>query len=80
MSAEPTTVSSSLNSNETVKPSSSEVWILPSVGPVPSAEVVGFVSLPVTPSASNANPVRITSPVKIPVSIQVSTNLYLSMS
>jgi hypothetical protein len=80
MSAEPTTVSSSLNSNETVKPSSFEVWILPSVGPASSLEVTGVTSFVPSPSASNAYPERITSPVKMPVSTPVSTSLYLSIS
>jgi hypothetical protein len=77
ISAEPTTVSSSENSKETVIPSSSSVGSSPSVGPAPSADFIpeASPSLP-SPSASCAvNPVRITSPVKMPVSVPVSTSL-----
>ena len=77
ISAEPTTVSSSENSKETVIPSSSSVGRSPSVGPAPSAEIVPGAS-PVVPSPSAScviNPVRITSPVKMPVSVPVSTSL-----
>ncbi len=79
ISAEPTTVSSSENSKDTVSPSSSSARKNPSVGPLPV--VRGFVSTPLSPpvvtspSASCSNPVRITSPVKIPVSVPVSTSL-----
>jgi hypothetical protein len=83
MSAEPTTVSSSENSKETVSPSSSEVGILPSVGPLPedaaNTTSLPFVPVVLSPSASKLNPVRITSPVKMPVSTPVSTNLYVSI-
>ena len=83
INADPTTVSSSLNSNETVIPSSSNADIRPSVGPLPEAEawVEDVMSLPnelpvvVSPSASCMKPARITSPVNIPVSVPVSTRL-----
>jgi len=79
MSAEPTTVSSSENSKETVSPSSSSAGNVPSVGPLPAAVpwVTSLPSVPVavSPSASCVNPVRITSPVKMPVSVPVSTSL-----
>ncbi len=61
-------------------PSSSSAGNSPSVGPVPEGEVV-TTSLPVespvvvSPSESCVKPVRITSPVKIPVSVPVSTSL-----
>ena len=77
ISAEPTTVSSSENSKETVIPSSSSVGSSPSVGPAPSADLIPEAS-PVLPSPSascDVNPVRITSPVKMPVSVPVSTSL-----
>ncbi len=78
ISAEPTTVSSSENSKETVMPSSSSsVGSSPSVGPAPSADLIPEAS-PVLPSPSascDVNPVRITSPVKMPVSVPVSTSL-----
>ena len=77
ISDEPTTVSSSENSKDTVSPSSSSVGNSPSVGPPSSPDVipVASFSLP-SPSAScSANPVRITSPVKMPVSVPVSTSL-----
>jgi len=82
MSAEPTTVSSSENSKETVSPSSSSVGMTPSVGPLPTCGgSLGYIITPsespvvVSPSASCVNPVRITSPVKMPVSVPVSTSL-----
>ncbi len=89
INADPTTVSSSENSKETVIPSSSSVCRNPSVGPdaVPPVEVpvTGLTSEPPipetvvpvveSPSASCANQVRITSPVKMPVSVPVSTSL-----
>jgi hypothetical protein len=80
INAEPTIVSSSENSKETVMPSSSSADKSPSVGPLP-AEAWVTTSLPlsspvvVSPSASCVNPVRITSPVKMPVSVPVSTSL-----
>jgi hypothetical protein len=53
ISAEPTTVSSSENSKETVSPSSSLVWINPLVGPAGldalEAVVDGVTSLPFVP-------------------------------
>jgi hypothetical protein len=53
MSAEPTTVSSSENSKDTVSPSSSLVWINPLVGPagleVLELVVDGVTSLPLVP-------------------------------
>jgi hypothetical protein len=79
INAEPTTVSSSENSKETVSPSSSVVPSLPSVGPVP--DVADFrveISSVESPSASKAKPVKVTSPIKIPVSAPDSTSLYVS--
>ena len=81
ISAEPTTVSSSENSKETVSPSSSDVGNRPSVGPPPlegvlsTSKPLSVEPVVMSPSASWENPVRITSPVKIPVSVPVSTSL-----
>ena len=79
ISAEPTTVSSSENSKETVSPSSSSAGKSPSVGPEPDGgrDTTSLPSVPVvvSPSALCVNPVRITSPVKMPVSVPVSTSL-----
>jgi len=57
----------------------SVVASLPSVGPEPvvSEVAVPEISFAPSPSASWANPARVTSPMKIPVSAPDSTSLYV---
>ena len=71
-------ISTSANSKEIVIPPSLFVSINPFVGPFP--RVLGFVSKSPSPSTSCKNPVRITSPVKVPLLGPVSVNLYGSNS
>ena len=75
ISADPTTVSSSLNSNATVIPSLSFAESRPSVGPLPHAVADDVKSFVPSPFASWIKPFKIISPVKIPVSVPVSASL-----
>ena len=67
-------ITPSANSNETVIPESSSFCKYPPFGPLPN--VLGLVSSIPSPSMSCRNPVRIISPVKIPLAGSVSYNLY----
>ena len=81
ISAEPVTVWSRVNSNDTDTPSESSAGKNPSVGPVPDGKFpllvpLGSVLAPSTPPwpLMFSSPVKMTYPVKIPVSTPVSVN------
>ena len=80
ISAEPVTVWSFVNSNDTDTPSESSAGMNPSVGPLPDVTPgtpVGSVPEPSTPPGALRfeSPVKMTYPVKMPVSTPVSTSL-----